>query len=226
MPKINSVICELNPMHNGHKYIFDNAHTSNDSDEIKIAVMSGNFTQRCTPAVFDKYTRAYVAILCGADIVVELPFPWCASGVEDFAMGGVRVASGMGSDSLFFGSESADLDLLKKVAEIKESDEYKNICETIDSTNRSVGCAVNFDSVVREFGIEQSLGANDKLASEYIRFGGKMGIKSFCPIKRIADIKSATNIRNGVFDGSISEYKNDIPHHPEGSRRAGSRRED
>ena len=38
-----------------------------------IAVMSGNFMQRGTPALLDKFTRAEMAVKNGVDLVVELP---------------------------------------------------------------------------------------------------------------------------------------------------------
>ncbi len=96
--KKTAVICEINPYHTGHQYIFSRAREESD---LVIAVMSGNFTQRAIPAVFDKYTRASLLLTPdetgtpAADIVVELPFPWCASGTEAFAMGGVAVALGL-----------------------------------------------------------------------------------------------------------------------------------
>ena len=103
--KTSVVICEFNPIHLGHKYILSKARESAGDDGCVIAVMSGNFCERCTPAVYDKYTRAHSAVLCGADIVLELPFPWCSSGVEDFALGGVYIAASLGADTLTFRSE-------------------------------------------------------------------------------------------------------------------------
>ena len=119
--KTTAIICVLNPIHFGHKCVFDAARSEND---VTIAVMSGNFTQRAIPAVYEKYTRAEAALRCGADLVFELPFPWSTSGVEDFACGGVTVASSCGAESLTFGSETADLSLLNRLAEIKSSDNY------------------------------------------------------------------------------------------------------
>ena len=69
--KITSVICEYNPFHRGHAY---------QLAEMKkrgavVAIMSGSFTQRGTPAVLMKYDRARAAIYGGADLVLELPYP-------------------------------------------------------------------------------------------------------------------------------------------------------
>ena len=67
-----AIISEYNPCHKGHAYQIEKARELSGSDII-IALMSGNFVQRGIPAVFDKYTRAGLAVLSGADIVIELP---------------------------------------------------------------------------------------------------------------------------------------------------------
>ncbi|MBE6541412.1 MAG: nucleotidyltransferase family protein [Ruminococcaceae bacterium] len=211
MTRINSVICELNPMHNGHKYVFDSMCTGERTDCVNIAVMSGNLTQRATPAIFDKYTRAEAALMCGADLVIELPFPWCSSGAEDFAMGGVSVACGVGAESLSFGSECGDIGKLHRIAEIKCTPEYTDAIISAESENRGEGSAVNFDSVMEKFGIDSPLGANDKLASEYIRFGKQMGLSDYRAIKRLEEIKSATEIRRLIFEEGITDAQKYIP---------------
>lgn len=209
--EVNAVVCELNPMHRGHKYIFDTAKEKFGADCVNIAVMSGNFTQRCTPAIFDKYTRAEAAVKCGADVVVELPFPWCSSGVEDFALGGVTVAGGLFATRLVFGSEHGDIGLLQQAADIKDSPDYKTAVQKAEFEYRDNGSAVIFDSVMESFGIKEKLGANDKLGTEYIRFGRKLGISEFYPIKRITEAKSATELRKIIFDSGIEAVRDHIP---------------
>ena len=53
--KITGVIAEYNPFHNGHKYHIEQARMLSGADYV-IAIISGDFTQRGTPAVIDKYT--------------------------------------------------------------------------------------------------------------------------------------------------------------------------
>lgn len=71
-----AIISEYNPCHKGHAYQIEKARELSGSDII-IALMSGNFVQRGIPAVFDKYTRAGLAVLSCADIVIELPDGIC-----------------------------------------------------------------------------------------------------------------------------------------------------
>ena len=67
--KITGVIAEYNPFHNGHKYHIEQARMLSGADYV-IAIISGDFTQRGTPAVIDKYTRTRMALLNGADLVL------------------------------------------------------------------------------------------------------------------------------------------------------------
>jgi len=92
-----------------------------------VAVMSGCFTQRGETAVYDKWTRARMALSAGADAVVELPVSFACAGAERFANGGVDIAAALGSDFLAFGSETADLSALTSAAELlaNEPEEYK-----------------------------------------------------------------------------------------------------
>lgn len=123
MKRISAVICELNPLHEGHKYILSVAKEKSD---ILIAVMSGNFVQRGETAVYDKYKRARSALSAGADLVIELPFPYSASSAEFFAKAGVRIAECVGVNTLYFGSECGDINALRSAGKILSSKEYKD----------------------------------------------------------------------------------------------------
>lgn len=125
--KISSVICEYNPFHNGHEYMLRKMREGGATHII--ACMSGNFTQRGIPAVYDKFTRAKAALLCGADLVTELPVSFACAGAEHFAFGGVSVLNSLGCvDELCFGSESGNIGLLKKTAEYITDD---CVCESL-----------------------------------------------------------------------------------------------
>ena len=78
-----AVICECNPFHNGHEYLFRTAKLLTGGE--LIAVMSGSFTQRGEAAVTDKYTRAGAALRGGADVVAELPAVCAVANAQRFA---------------------------------------------------------------------------------------------------------------------------------------------
>ena len=69
--------------------------------------MSGNFVQRGEAAALDKWSRARLALQCGADLLVELPLPWALAGVERFAFGGVSLLNALGADALFSAASAA-----------------------------------------------------------------------------------------------------------------------
>ncbi len=120
--KISSLICEFDPLHKGHKYLLDTIRKS--GADCIIACMSGSFTQRGEPALFDKRTRTKAALICGADIVIELPVTFACSGAEHFAFGGTALLDSLGiADSLFFGSECGDISMIEKAAIAAEDNE-------------------------------------------------------------------------------------------------------
>lgn len=127
--KVAGIIAEYNPFHNGHKYQIEQIRQKTGADYIIVA-MSGNFLQRGVPALCDKFTRAKMALACGADLVFELPSVWSTSSAEYFAKGGVSLLANTGVVThLCFGAESDDLPLLTEIASAltDESEEYRTI---------------------------------------------------------------------------------------------------
>lgn len=118
------VICELNPLHAGHVYLLRRMREAVGDGGCVIAAMSGRFVQRGTAAMADPYLRAEWALAGGADLVVELPFPWSAASAEHFAAAGVHILTALGADGLAFGSESGDVSLLERAAEAIASPDF------------------------------------------------------------------------------------------------------
>ncbi len=116
--KVLGIIAEYNPFHNGHRYQLDQAKASTGADFVVI-VMSGDFVQRGTPAIIDKYTRAQMALTCGADLVLELPALWATASAEYFGAAAVAMLDKLGVvDTISFGAESDNIILLNRIAEI------------------------------------------------------------------------------------------------------------
>ena len=70
--KVAGIIAEYNPFHNGHLYQIKKARELTGADRVVI-VMSGDFVQRGSAAITDKYVRTRMALEGGADLVLELP---------------------------------------------------------------------------------------------------------------------------------------------------------
>ena len=114
--KVAGVITEYNPFHNGHKYQLEQIKRQTSADYI-VVVMSGDFVQRGEPAIIDKYKRTRMALLSGADLVLELPSVFATASAEFFAGGGVSVLKNTGIvDTLCYGVESVDHELTKLMA--------------------------------------------------------------------------------------------------------------
>lgn len=126
--KVAGIIAEYNPFHRGHKYQLDRLRELAGPDYIIVA-MSGDFLQRGTPALMDKYTRARMSLLQGADLILELPACYATSSAETFARGGILLLAATGlTDMLCFGAESDDLDRLRNLALLlnREPDWYRS----------------------------------------------------------------------------------------------------
>lgn len=115
--KISGIICEYNPLHNGHMHHLRTVR-ENGADAI-VAVMSGNFMQRGDVAIMEKLTRAQLALKAGADIVIELPVIWSLSPADRFAAGGVTLLDALQVvDEISFGCECDDIEILKTAADV------------------------------------------------------------------------------------------------------------
>lgn len=127
--KILGLIVEYNPFHNGHLYHLKKSLEITNSTH-SIAVMSGNFLQRGEPALFDKYKRAEMAVSNGVDLVVELPTLYACQSAEIFAHGAITLLNSLNCiDSLCFGSEHGDIDLLVEISKIliNEPNKFKTL---------------------------------------------------------------------------------------------------
>lgn len=127
--KVAGIIAEYNPFHNGHRYHIEQTRKVTGADFI-IVVMSGNFTQRGTPAIMDKYSRARMALENGADMVIELPSCYACASAEFFADGAIALLDRLGCvDYVCFGSECGNIELLRPIAEIlaTEPDDYREM---------------------------------------------------------------------------------------------------
>jgi predicted nucleotidyltransferase len=129
---VAGIVAEYNPMHSGHIYHLQQTKEICKADFV-VAVMSGNFTQRGEPAIYDKWLRAAAAVKNGIDLVFELPFAYACNSAGYFATGAVNVLDGLGCVThLSFGSESGGVAPLQELAQYlaKEPKEYKKALKT------------------------------------------------------------------------------------------------
>jgi len=222
------IICEYNPFHNGHLYQIKKVREIFGENCGIVAVMSGSFVQRGEGAIMDKWSRTKAAILAGGvNVVIELPALYATSSAEYFAKGAVACVEATGvCDYLVFGSETSDIEGLKKTARLlcTESDEYKTLLKMNLDTGISYPAAVikslsSYDSSLDPENILS--GSNNILAVEYIKSiyrnkdsklkpysikrSGQNYLDNSIPLSN--EFRSASSIRTQLKDSNISASK-------------------
>lgn len=225
--KTAAIIAEYNPFHNGHAYQLSEVRKRSDADFL-IILMSGDFVQRGTPALFDKYVRAEAALKNGADLVLELPLAFATGSAQRFAEGAVSILSGLGIvDELWFGSEEGNLARFEQLAGIlsDEPSAYQDLLKQALRKGLSYPAArsLALSEYSRAISIEAFLKEpNNILGLEYI-----LALKKHrCPIQprtlqRTGSgyhtdqmegfFSSATAIRSQLLSGNLSTVRTTVP---------------
>lgn len=192
------VVAEFDPFHDGHIYLAETAKRITGASNAA-AVMSGPFTQRGKPAVFDKWKRAADAVRSGVYcLVVELPAVCAVSSAGTFAAGGVGVLKALGCvDAIAFGSESGDAETLKRLArsyDLLEEDGGELIKKHLaGGLSYPAARQLALEELLRsgdDAAAEAAKAPNNILAAEYIRAAGDM---PFVTVKRNDPGHSATS---------------------------------
>ncbi len=195
------IIAEFNPLHTGHKRLIDYAKTLGDT---VVCAISGNFVQRGDVAILSKTQRAKFALLCGADIVAEMPVLWSMSTAQNFAIGGVWQLYNLGCDKILFGSECGDIDALKNAADILSRDDF--VEKVTEKAKSGITFAVAREQIAGEFGVDFTLlrGANNNLGIEYILAAKKLDLPiEFATIKRVGASHDSDEINDGFVSSSF-----------------------
>lgn len=208
--KIIGITAEYNPFHNGHMYHINQSKKLTKADAV-IVVMSGSFVQRGDLAICDKWSRAKMALMGGADLIIELPVIFSSQSAEFFAKGAVDILEALDTDYLSFGIESDNISCLTELAAfIKNPDEKFN-----RTLSKKLNLGLSFPTArtesLKEFGFTDELNTpNDILAVEYLKAN-----KTMKPIgiKRINSkhdgFGSASYIRNLILSGK--DYSEFVP---------------
>ncbi|UDM32598.1 nucleotidyltransferase [Lentilactobacillus laojiaonis] len=211
------IVAEYNPFHNGHLYQLKEAKKKTGAD-VSVVVMSGNWTQRGDPAIYDKWVRTKLALLNSVDLVIELPFKFAVQPADIFARGAVNLLGNLQCTWLSFGVENAQFDFNEIVKNIKidqRNSNFKNSHAQIIQENifEQTGLKINHP--------------NDILGLNYAKNNQLLDLPmKIVPIKRVGDsqhndvklsndFSSATSIRNAIFDDNFSAAMQLIPNSDE-----------
>ncbi|MEW8955050.1 nucleotidyltransferase [Clostridium sp.] len=158
--KISAIISEYNPFHSGHLYHIKKTKSLTEDSKL-IVLMSGNFTQRGIPSMIDKWNRAKIAVLNGADLVLELPTLFSLSSAEFFAKGAVSILNGLNSiDYLSFGSEWGDINNITLISEILSNEplKYKSLLKGY--LNKGLPFTTSRNLALKDYLKENSMSSN------------------------------------------------------------------
>lgn len=160
--KTIGIIAEYNPFHKGHAHQLQELRRVYPKATL-LVVMSGDFVQRGTPAIFSKFHRAQWAVMGGADIVFELPSIFAVSSAEYFASGGVQLLHALGCDSISFGASHTQVESLVSVAKALDHPSTQELLRTFLAQGYSYGTALRkalqpFHSANTSFYTDKTLG--------------------------------------------------------------------
>ncbi|MBR6336590.1 MAG: nucleotidyltransferase family protein [Ruminococcus sp.] len=202
MDKCAGIVCEFDPFHNGHSYLLDKVRSMGYTHIV--CAMSGDLTQRGDVAIADKQARAECAVKNGADLVIELPPPFCCSCAEVFAKSAVKLLKAAGAQVIAFGTEYDDKALLSECADIsekiKDDSDIAAIVADGFSYPRAVSTVVS-SKYGREYAIILSE-PNATLGIEYIKAARLYGLDDFVPIKRKGVSHDSDELLNGYTSAS------------------------
>lgn len=168
MKNVIGVAAEYNPFHLGHALQLEQSREKLE-DAAVICVMSGDFVQRGEAAIFLKHLRAEAAVKSGADLVLELPLPWCISSAEGFARGMVSVLKGTGVVThMSFGSECGNVEILQAISDTMTIPAYQAALR--EQLETGISYAAARQRALEILGLDAAAlkGPNDLLGIEYL----------------------------------------------------------
>lgn len=171
------IVAEYNPFHNGHLLQMASVR-ERLPDASFVVVLSSNFTQRGIPGLADKWSRTEMALCCGADLVLELPFLFACNAAPEFGAGAADLlARTKIATHISFGMEDASYDtrsilniLIQEPASFKRS--LRGKLDKGLSYPRAVGGALEEELPGSEVFLSKP---NNSLALSYLLRIGRQG---------------------------------------------------
>lgn len=167
-PSVVGLVAEYNPFHRGHGHQLEAVRSLLGPALPVIAVMSGSLTQRGELPLWDKWQRTRLALLGGADLVLELPVTGSLQSAQGFAFFGVELLAATGLVThLSFGCEARDPEALVRLSR----EEF-----TPEEWRQALGDGLSYGAAAARLASERDpaygdlfTGSNNLLALEYLR---------------------------------------------------------
>lgn len=161
------IVVEYNPFHNGHLYQINKIKKIFGEKIILVIIVSGDFVQRGEMSFLNKWEKTQAALKSGIDLIVELPLYYSIQNAEIFSKISTKTLDYLNIDIQVFGAEEENIEKLKKVIEIQESQNYKNKLMEYMKLGNSYTSSQRL--ALEEYGLQDVVKSNNILAIEYMR---------------------------------------------------------
>ncbi len=211
MEKIG-IIAEYNPFHRGHLYHIQKIKEKYP-DSLIILVLNGYFLERGEISFLTKEDKVKIALEYGIDLVLELPVVFGTQSADIFAKYALQLLNEVQVNRIIFGSESNNLDILTKIADLQLASDYqtkvKNFLKEGVNYPTALAKALN---ITFDFN-----NPNDLLGISYIktikennyniRYETIKRTNNYHDLNSDEEVISASNIRNRLLKGeNILKY--------------------
>mgnify|MGYP002543315313 CR=1 FL=1 len=205
MSKILGIIAEYNPFHNGHLYHLETSKKLTNCD-FSVAIISGNFTQRGSTSIIDKWSKTKMALQNGIDLVIELPTLYAISSAENFADGAIKILNSLGIvDYVSFGSEIGEITPLDDVASVL----YKEPKEFSSLITRQLRSGLSYPKA-RELAIQMYFGSSQKYTDVLENPNNILGIEYLKSLKRLKSPITPITLKRKYSDYNSNDIKSGI----------------
>lgn len=213
--KVIGLIAEYNPLHLGHIYQI-NKIKELYPNSIIILITNSCFTQRGDISILNKWNKTKLCLENNIDLIVELPFAYATQSADIFAKGALTILNHLKIDTLIFGSESNNINILTKIVDTQlNNKDYNNLVKKY--LNQGINYPTAMSKALQEILNYTITEPNDLLGISYIKeiMSNNYNIAQIS-IKRIGSYHEK-EITNNIISASLIRTlhleKKDITNH-------------
>jgi len=167
MQKVIGIIAEYNPFHLGHLYQINKIKKLYPDSTI-IVLLSGSFTERGDISLINKWDKTKICLDYNIDLIIEFPTLYAIQSADIFAKAALKILNELAINILAFGSETNDLELFTKLANIQ-----LNNSKYDETVQQYLKTGVNYPTAMalalQKFSNYKIQKPNDLLALSYIK---------------------------------------------------------
>ena len=160
---IIGLVAEYNPLHNGHIYQIKKIKEM-FPDSVIVVVLNGYFLERGEISFLSKEDKVRYALDNGIDIALELPVVFGCQAADIFSYQSIYLLNKLNIDTLVFGSESGDINTMKKIGVMQQDSGYNKLVK--DYLNKGLNYPT---AMAKALDIDFEFNPNDLLGISYLK---------------------------------------------------------